>query len=76
MWLILKLSFQETSGAQEQEEMEKEMEEYFEGLSGSYYMIYAFEKGTFVLNGDGGFNNFACSGKYTHSGNRYRFYPM
>ena len=47
-----------------------------EGLDGSYYMVYAFEKGTFVLNGDGGFNNFCCWGKYSHSGNRYTFYPQ
>ena len=47
-----------------------------EGLDGSYYMVYAFEKGTFVLNGDGGFNNFCCWGKYSRSGNRYTFYPQ
>ena len=71
----MKLSFQEMSGAKIEEEME-EMDEYYEGLSGSYYMIYAFEKGTFVLNGDGGFNNFVCDGKYSKSGNRYKFYAM
>ena len=61
------------------EQMEEDLEEDgydVDGLSGSYYMVYAFEKGTLVINGDGGFHNFICSGKYSHSGNRYTFYPM
>ena len=40
------------------------------------YMVYVFGKGTFVNNGDGGFHNFCCKGKYTKSGNRYMFSAM
>ena len=44
-----------------------------EGFTSNDYMVYVFEKGTFVLNGDGGFNNFVCSGEYSKTGNRYKF---
>ena len=63
---IVKLAFQEIPGV--------DIEGGEEVLDGQYYMLYAFIKGTFVLHGDGGFNNFCCSGKYSKSGNRYTFY--
>ena len=40
------------------------------------FMVYMFERGTFVNHGDGGFKNCAFWGDYTKCGNRLNFSPL
>ena len=39
-------------------------------------MVYIFDGGAFVNDGDGGFGNLAVWGEYNKCGSRFTFFPL